>query len=65
MKRYSLTRLAGQDIDGIWEYIATKLGNPDAADRITDSLYHSFSTLASFPFMGTLADDLTDILPGT
>jgi toxin ParE1/3/4 len=52
------TILAGNDVDGIWRYIAED--NIDAADDVTDMLRRAGDRLAEFPLMGRIGRE-----PGT
>ena len=45
------------DLDEIWEYIATD--NLDAADRMLEELYTSIQSLVKFPYQGHTRTDLT------
>ena len=47
---------AEADLDDIWWYIAQE--NPDAADRLLDSIDERCATLAQFPSIGTSRDEL-------
>jgi toxin ParE1/3/4 len=51
-----VSRLATQDLDEIWLYIAQE--NLAAADKFVDSLTDSFPPLASFPRLGRSREDL-------
>lgn len=56
MARFRIARIAGRDIDGIWDYIAED--NPRAAETFTRNLKKKFVQLAEFPAMGTTCDEL-------
>lgn len=47
---------AEADLDDLWWHIAQD--NPDAADRLLDSIDERCATLAQFPYIGTSRDDL-------
>jgi len=47
---------AEADLDDIWWYIAQD--NPDAADRVLDSIDERCTTLAQFPYIGTNRDEI-------
>ena len=47
---------AEADLDDIWWHIAQD--NPDAADRLLDSIEERCATLAQFPYIGASRDDL-------
>lgn len=47
---------AETDLDDIWWHIAQD--NPDAADRLLDTIDERCRTLAQFPYIGTGRDDL-------
>ena len=47
---------AETDLDDIWWHIAQD--NPDAADRLLDTIDERCKTLAQFPYIGTSRDDL-------
>ncbi len=57
MPEFFVTDRAQADLDSIWNYIASD--NPDAADRVEDSIVEAFSKLAEHPFMGHKREDLT------
>jgi plasmid stabilization system protein ParE len=57
-KRYVLSRLAADDIDDIWDFIAKR--NIDAADRVIDELYRAIRKLAEMPQIGHVREDLAD-----
>jgi len=48
---YRLARLAEQDVDEIWSYVAEE-ASPTAADRLIDDIIHRFDLLAEQPGMG-------------
>ncbi len=50
---------AEADLDDLWWYIAQH--NPDAADRLLDTIDERLTILAQFPMLGTSRDEL---LPG-
>lgn len=54
---YALHPETENDIDQIWEFIATD--SPDNADAIREALYDTFEMLASEPGMGHYRSDLT------
>jgi toxin ParE1/3/4 len=47
---------AETDLDDIWWHIAQD--NPDAADRLLDTIDERCKTLAQFPYIGTSRDEL-------
>jgi plasmid stabilization system protein ParE len=49
---------ARSDLQEIWNYYATDLGNPDAADRIRDKLFAAFRKLSQTPGLGHFRSDL-------
>jgi toxin ParE1/3/4 len=51
---------AEADLDDIWWHIAQD--NPDAADRLLDSIDERCTTLAQFPYIGTSRDELMPAL---
>jgi|SRR4051812_28008866 toxin ParE1/3/4 len=55
--RYSLTDQAVADLQGVAQYIGER--NVEAADRVLDVLYETFSFLAENPGVGTSRDDLS------
>lgn len=57
MKGFVLHPDAYNDLDEIWEYIASD--NLDAADRVREELYEAMSSLVSFPRQGYQRSDLT------
>ena len=54
------TPTAEADLDDIWWHIAQD--NPDAADRLLDSIDERCTTLAQFPYIGTSRDELMPAL---
>jgi len=58
MTPYILAPEALQDLQELWDYIATE--NLDAADRMIDTLFAAFERLAAMPGLGHRREDLTD-----
>ena len=58
MTSYILAPEALQDLQELWDYIATE--NLDAADRMIDTLFAAFERLAAMPGLGHRREDLTD-----
>jgi plasmid stabilization system protein ParE len=58
MTAYILAPEALQDLQDIWDYIAT--ANLDAADRMIDTLFAAFEQLAALPSLGHRREDLTN-----
>ena len=58
MTPYILAPEALQDLQELWDYIATE--NLDAADRLIDTLFAAFERLAAMPGLGHRREDLTD-----
>ena len=58
MTSYILAPEALQDLQELWDYIATE--NLDAADRVIDTLFAAFERLAAMPGLGHTREDLTD-----
>ena len=58
MTSYILAPEALQDLQELWDYIATE--NLDAADRVIDTLFAAFERLAAMPGLGHRREDLTD-----
>ena len=58
MTPYILAPEALQDLQELWDYIATE--NLDAADRVIDTLFAAFERLAAMPGLGHRREDLTD-----
>ena len=58
MKRYVLTSAAKQDVNDIWDYIASD--NIEAADRVLDGLESAMNKLAKNPDLGHWREDLAD-----
>ena len=56
---YSEEALA--DLDNIWEYIAFKLKNPDAAINTVNGVMDAIDRLPEYPLSGTPLDVLIDI----
>jgi plasmid stabilization system protein ParE len=58
MTPYILAPEALQDLQELWDYIATE--NLDVADRVIDTLFVAFERLAAMPGLGHKREDLTD-----
>lgn len=58
MTSYILAPEAFQDLQELWDYIATE--NLNAADRVIDTLFAAFERLAAMPGLGHRREDLTD-----
>jgi toxin ParE1/3/4 len=58
MSRFVLTPAADQDLNDIWDYIATD--NVEAADRVLSALEKAFQRLADGPALGHYREDLAD-----
>lgn len=58
MKDFILSLDAEQDLNEIWEYIASD--NPDAADRISQEIYRAIQGLVEMPRKGHTREDLTN-----
>ena len=58
MTAFILAPEALQDLQDIWDYIATE--NLDAADRVIDTLFAAFEQLAALPGLGHRREDLTN-----
>ena len=58
MTSYIFAPEALQDLQELWDYIATE--NLDAADRVIDTLFVAFERLAAMPGLGHRREDLTD-----
>ena len=58
MSEYLIAPAACNELDEIWDYYATELQNPDAADRISDEIFKAFDKLARTPGMGHFRSDL-------
>ena len=50
MNRYTVAPQAEDDLLDVWTFVAH--GNPGAADRLIDTFYNQFRTLAKQPGMG-------------
>lgn len=50
MYRIEILQSASDNIDDIGRYIAAKLKNKTAAERLTDKIYSAIETLAAFPY---------------
>jgi plasmid stabilization system protein ParE len=57
VKGFVLHPAAYNDLDEIWDYIASD--NIDAADRVREELYEAMRSLVSFPHQGHERSDLT------
>ncbi|MFK0734391.1 MAG: type II toxin-antitoxin system RelE/ParE family toxin [Gloeotrichia echinulata GP01] len=60
MSRFRISTQAAQDIENIWNYVATN--NLQAADNLFDTLRTSFPKLAKFPQMGRDRSELAPFL---
>ena len=58
MTAYALTTLAEQDLNDIWETIASD--NIEAADRVLEALESAMSKVAKNPGTGHWREELTD-----
>ncbi|HTZ95612.1 MAG TPA: type II toxin-antitoxin system RelE/ParE family toxin [Terriglobales bacterium] len=58
MSQFVLHPGAAQDLNEIWEYIASD--SLDAADRVIEEIYQAIQSLAPFPFVGHPRADLTN-----
>lgn len=58
MKGFVLTPRAKQDVNDIWDYIASD--NIEAADRVLDALETTMVKLAKNPVIGHWREELTD-----
>lgn len=52
MRLYRVSREARDDLNDIWDYIATENAAPEAADRLMDRFYELFCQLGIHPFIG-------------
>ena len=53
--------LALQDLDGIWEYITSDLGNPRDADKVVTAIMDTVDKLQEFPGMGAKLSSAVDM----
>ena len=58
MKRFVLTPRARQDVNDIWDYIASD--NIEAADRVLDALEKAMGKLSKTPGIGHWREELID-----
>ena len=58
MSGFVIAPVALGELDEIWDYYATQLQNPDAADRIRDEIFEGFHTLAKTAGIGHYRSDL-------
>jgi plasmid stabilization system protein ParE len=58
MPRYVVSPEAFDDLQEIWDFIATD--SPQAADRVVAELFSAFQRLAEWPGMGHTRRDLTE-----
>ncbi len=54
--KFRLSRQARSDLEGIADYLAKS--NPDAAERVLDTLLEAFEFLGENPLAGVARDDL-------
>lgn len=57
MSGFVLHPAAYEDLDEIWEYIASD--NLNAADRVREEIYEAIQSLVPFPHVGHIRPDLT------
>jgi plasmid stabilization system protein ParE len=57
--RFQFTRLAAEDLDAIWWFIAEH--SRDAADRVEREIVAACRRLAKHPLMGTKRRDITSL----
>ncbi len=57
-KKFVLTPRAAQDLEDIWEYIASD--SVKAADRVLDTIEKTILRIAANPAMGHIREDLAD-----
>lgn len=50
-----------KDLDDIWEYIHSDLGNPDAADNTVNAILDRVEALREFPYSGAPLDAISRI----
>lgn len=50
-----------KDLDDIWEYIHSDLGNPDAADNTVNAILGRVEALREFPYSGAPLDAISRI----
>jgi plasmid stabilization system protein ParE len=60
MRKYQFTPQAAGDLIEIWNFIAKD--NPEAADRVEETLFRACDLLADAPFAGRPRKDLTSLL---
>ena len=58
MTPFVLTRLARQDLEEIWDYLAGE--SPSAAERVLGRIEEAIMKLAKTPGLGHLREDLAD-----
>jgi toxin ParE1/3/4 len=58
MSQFVLHPGALQDLNEIWEYVASD--SPDAADQFVEEIYQAIQSLVPFPFVGHSRPDLTN-----
>jgi toxin ParE1/3/4 len=58
MSQFVLHPGAIQDLNEIWEYVASD--SPDAADQFVEEIYQTIQSLVPFPFVGHSRPDLTN-----
>lgn len=49
------------DLDGIWDYIASELFNPSAAEHTVTNITDSIDRLEDFPELGALLSSVTKL----
>jgi antitoxin ParD1/3/4/toxin ParE1/3/4 len=58
MSQFTLSPLAAQDLNDIFDYIAQD--DIEAADRVVNELYEAILLISSRPYIGHERSDLTD-----
>ena len=58
MSQFVLHPDAVQDLNEIWEYVASD--SPDAADQFVEEIYQTIQSLVPFPFVGHSRPDLSN-----
>jgi plasmid stabilization system protein ParE len=57
MYNYDFSHLADSDIDATYDYIAERLENPKAAEKLMDELWHKVDTIVKNPLFRPLVHE--------
>jgi plasmid stabilization system protein ParE len=58
MRQIQLSALAGLDLSGIWDHVATQSGNPEIANKVLERIGERLMLLRRVPLVGRLRSDI-------